>query len=48
VVGGGRGDFDAPFMQMGKPCFIYYRVRHDKLLVEILDCWHAARLDPEL
>ena len=31
-----------------KPYFIYYRVRHDVRLVEIMEFWHSARQEPEL
>jgi toxin ParE1/3/4 len=31
-----------------KPFFIYYRIRHDKQLVEIMDFWHPARREPEV
>ena len=31
-----------------KPHFIYYRVQHDKQLVEIMDYWHTARREPEV
>jgi plasmid stabilization system protein ParE len=30
-----------------RPYFIYYRLRHDERVVEILDYWHAAQLDPD-
>jgi toxin ParE1/3/4 len=29
-----------------KPYFIYYRVRHDHRIVEIMDYWHSARREP--
>jgi plasmid stabilization system protein ParE len=29
-----------------KPYFIYYRVQHDKHVVEIMDYWHSARRKP--
>ena len=31
-----------------KPYFIYYRVQHEKRVVEIMDYWHSAQREPEL
>jgi len=31
-----------------KPYFIYYRVQHDRQVVEIMDYWHSARREPEI
>jgi plasmid stabilization system protein ParE len=31
-----------------KPYFIYYRVQHEKRLVEIMDYWHSAQREPEM
>jgi len=31
-----------------KPYWIYYRVRRDKGIVEIMDFWHTARRNPEI
>lgn len=31
-----------------KPYFIYYRVWHDKQVVEIMDYWHSARREPPI
>jgi toxin ParE1/3/4 len=31
-----------------KPYFIYYRVRRDDQVIEIMDYWHAARREPLL
>lgn len=31
-----------------RPYFIYYRLQHAKRVVEIMDYWHAAQLEPEL
>lgn len=30
------------------PYFIYYRVHHDRRVVEIMEYWHSARPEPEL
>jgi plasmid stabilization system protein ParE len=29
------------------PYFIYYRVRAEKNVIEIMEFWHAARLEPQ-
>jgi toxin ParE1/3/4 len=29
-----------------KPYFIYYRVRHEQRVVEVMDYWHSARQEP--
>ncbi len=29
-----------------KPYFIYYRVNHEKRIVEIMDYWHLAQREP--
>jgi plasmid stabilization system protein ParE len=31
-----------------KPYFIYYRVRRDERVIEIMDYWHSARREPRL
>jgi len=31
-----------------KPYWIFYRLRREKQIVEIMDFWHAARRDPEI
>jgi len=31
-----------------KPYWIYYRVQHDKRLIEVMEFWHSARRDPEI
>lgn len=31
-----------------KPYFIYYRVRREEQVIEIMDYWHAARREPLL
>jgi toxin ParE1/3/4 len=31
-----------------KPYFIYYRVRRDKQVIEIMGYWHSARREPLL
>ena len=31
-----------------KPYFIYYRIHHEKQIVEIMEYWHSARQEPEL
>ena len=30
------------------PYFIYYRVRHENRLIEVMDFWHSARVEPNL
>ncbi|MGA2657522.1 MAG: type II toxin-antitoxin system RelE/ParE family toxin [Verrucomicrobiota bacterium] len=30
-----------------KPCFIYYRVKRQEGVVEVMDYWHSARQEPE-
>ncbi len=30
-----------------RPYLIYYRVKHQEQLIEIMDFWHSARRDPE-
>jgi toxin ParE1/3/4 len=30
------------------PYFIYYRVRHESRLIEVMDFWHSARMEPNL
>jgi toxin ParE1/3/4 len=30
------------------PYFIYYRVRHENHLIEVMDFWHSARMEPNL
>jgi hypothetical protein len=30
------------------PYFIYYRVQHDKRMIEVTDFWHTARSEPAL
>jgi plasmid stabilization system protein ParE len=29
-----------------KPYFIYYRIRRDEQIIEIMDYWHSARREP--
>jgi toxin ParE1/3/4 len=31
-----------------KPYVIYYRLQHERRIVEIMDYWHTARREPEL
>ena len=31
-----------------KPYWIYYRVQHNKQLVEVMEFWHSARREPEI
>ena len=31
-----------------KPYWIYYRVQHDKRVVEVMEFWHSARREPEI
>jgi plasmid stabilization system protein ParE len=31
-----------------KSYFIYYRVRHKKQVIEIMDYWHSARREPNM
>ncbi len=31
-----------------RPYFIYYRLQHDKQVVEIMDYWHSARREPDI
>ena len=31
-----------------KPYFIYYRLRPEQQVVEIMDYWHTARREPEI
>ena len=31
-----------------KPYFIYYRIKEREQVVEVLDYWHSARLEPQL
>jgi plasmid stabilization system protein ParE len=28
------------------PYFIYYRIKHDERMIEIMEFWHSARLEP--
>ena len=28
------------------PYFIYYRVHHENRLIEVMDFWHSARMEP--
>jgi plasmid stabilization system protein ParE len=30
------------------PYFIYYRVRRENHLIEVMDFWHSARMEPNL
>ncbi len=30
------------------PYFIYYRVRRENSLIEVMDFWHSARVEPNL
>jgi toxin ParE1/3/4 len=30
------------------PYFIYYRVRSENRLIEVMDFWHSARVEPNL
>ena len=30
------------------PYFIYYRVRRENRLIEVMDFWHSARVEPNL
>jgi toxin ParE1/3/4 len=31
-----------------KPYFIYYRVKRETKVVEVMDFWHSARREPEI
>jgi plasmid stabilization system protein ParE len=31
-----------------KPYWIYYRLQHEKRIIERMDFWHSARLDPDV
>jgi plasmid stabilization system protein ParE len=31
-----------------KPYWIYYRVKHEAKVVEVMDFWHSARQEPEI
>jgi plasmid stabilization system protein ParE len=31
-----------------KPYWIYYRVKHETKVVEVMDFWHSARREPEI
>ena len=51
---GGFPELGTPFLKRKNvrrlrcdPYFIYYRLQPNRDVVEILDFWHAARLDPK-
>jgi plasmid stabilization system protein ParE len=33
---------------LSKPYFIYYRVRRNEQVIEIMDFWHSARREPSI
>jgi plasmid stabilization system protein ParE len=33
---------------LSKPYFIYYRVRRNEQMIEIMDFWHSARREPSI